>query len=194
LGSFTRGTWSRLRRGDVVPVAAVLVTLATLLASLSWILSGSAAGKAGDLKTASLGYMMMRLEAMTEASNALVQAQTYVTQAAMYYAQAEALQDDVVGPTIEGLGDQSIAMSNGQALLAQQATARAEQHYDAYDNALARATQLGRTADRRSTAALIFNVAASLASFAVLLRRRGLLILFAPIFVAGFAFFVSGWL
>jgi hypothetical protein len=188
-----RGFVDRLRRGDVTSVAAVLVTMATLFASLSWILSGSAVGKAGDLKTAALGFMMLRLEAATEASNSLVQAQTYLTQAAMYYAQADAAEDEAVRPTIEGLGDQSIEMSNSQASLAQEAGARSDAYYEAYADALARGSSLGEIASRRSTAALILNVSASLASFAVLFKRRGVLVLFAPVFLIGLSYFAASW-
>jgi len=63
-------------------VTAVLVAIATLFASLLWISSGQAATDTSDLRTAALGIMMLRLEAGTEASNALVQAQ-------MYYAEYE---------------------------------------------------------------------------------------------------------
>ena len=182
-----------LRSGDIAAVAALFVTMATLLASFSWILSGSASGRAGDLKTAALGFMMLRLEAATEASNALVQAQTYLTQAAMYFAEADAASDDSVRSTIGELGDRSVEVSNFQASLAQEAGTKADDYYDAYAHALTQAKVYGASADRRSTAALLFNVAASIASFAILLRRRYVLVPYAPVFLAGVGFFVASW-
>ena len=60
-----------------------------MCASVSWISSSKAGGEANDLKTAALGYMILRLESSTQTSIELVQAQTYLTQAGMYFAEAD---------------------------------------------------------------------------------------------------------
>ena len=57
---------------------------------MSWISSSKAGGEADDLKTTALVYMILRLESSTKSSTELVQAQTYVTQAGMYFAEADA--------------------------------------------------------------------------------------------------------
>ena len=179
---------------DVTSVAAVLVAVAALFASLAWISSGKAAGRAGDLKTAALGFMMLRLEAATESSNALVQAQTYLTQAGMYYAEADAANDAddaELKATLNDLGDRSIEQSEFQTSVARDAESRALEAYDAYERALAEAGAFGRVADLRSTAALILNVSTTLASIAILTRRRWLLLLFAPVFFAGIGYLVA---
>jgi len=174
--------------GDVANAAAVLVALATLFASLSWISSGRAGGQEGDLKTAALGLMMLRLEAATEASNALVQAQTYLTQAGMYYAEADSTDSAELAAYLSGLGDQSIAQSEFQMATARTAEQRAADYFDEYQSTLDRAAGLGQVADLRSTAALILNVSATVASIVVLLRRRWLLLIFAPVFLVGIAY------
>ena len=176
---------------DVTSIAAVLAAFATLFASLSWISSGRAGGEAGDLKTAALGLMMLRLEAATEASTALVQAQSYLTQAAMYYAQAGTAEDEELRTYMNSLGDQSIELSEYQTGVAAEAEARATTYFDEYDNALERAAASGRISDLRSTAALILNVSATVASMTVLLRRRVLLVLFVPIFFVGIGHLVA---
>ena len=57
---------------------------------MSWISSSKAGGEADDLKTTALGYMILRLESSTKSSTELVQAQTYLTQAGMYFAEDDA--------------------------------------------------------------------------------------------------------
>jgi hypothetical protein len=183
--------WIRDTLGDVTSVAAILVAAATLFASLSWISSGRAGGQAGDLKTAALGFMMLRLEAATEASNALVQAQSYLTQAGMYYAQVDSTADEELEAYLADLGDQSIELSEFQTTVAREAEARAQTYYGEYESALGRASSLGRIADLRSTAALILNVSATVASMVVLLKKRALLLLFAPVFLLGIGYLAA---
>ncbi len=183
--------WVRDALQDVTSVAAVLVAIATLFASLSWISSGKAGGEAGDLKTAALGFMMLRLESATEASNALVQAQSYLTQAGMYYAEADSADDEELKAYLTDLGDQSIELSDFQSTVAREAEAKAQSYYDEYESALERAGAAGRISDLRSTAALILNVSATVASMVVLLKRRALLLLFAPVFLVGIGHLVA---
>ena len=179
---------------DVTSVAAVLAAVATLFASLSWISSGRAGGDAGDLKTAAFGLMMLRLEVATEASTALVQAQSYLTQAGMYYAQADSAEDDELRGYLNGLGDRSIELSEFHTSAARDAEARAIVYYDQYEGALERAGTAGRIADLRSTAALILNVSATVASMVILLKRRVLLLLFLPVFLVGIGYLVASLL
>jgi len=180
----------RIRFGEVTNATAILVAVATLFASLSWISSGKAGGEASDLKTAALGFMMLRLEAATEASNALVQAQSYLTQAGMYYAEADAADGETLKSYLNDLGDRSHEMSQFQTSVAQEAEAKSQGYYGEYADALDRAADLGRTADFRSTAALILNVSATVASLAVLFKKRALLAVFAPVFLLGIAYLV----
>ena len=180
--------WFRAKLDDVTSVAAILVAVATLFASLSWISSGRSGGQSGDLKTAALGFMMLRLEAATEASNALVQAQSYLTQAGMYYAQADSADDEELKSYLGNLGDRSLELSEFQTTVAREADARAESYYGEYEGALAQAGLSGRIADLRSTAALILNVSATVASMVVLLKKRALLLLFAPVFCVGIGY------
>jgi len=187
----TRPVWSGALLRDVTRLAAVLVAVATLLASLSWISSGKAVGQAGDLKTAALGFMMLRLEAATQASTALVQAQTYLTQAGVYFAQADSSDDVDLASHLNGLGNQSIELSQFQTELAQDADRKAASYYEATEVALERASHAGRTADLRSTAALVLNVSATVASMIVLVRKQALLFLFAPVFLVGAGYLVA---
>lgn len=180
--------------GDVTTTAALLVTLSTVFASMSWISAGKAGGQANDRKTAALGIMILRLEALTEASNALVQSQTYLTQAAMFYAQAEAADDPELKRVLEGMGDQSLAISQARTKDAAEWKERSETYYTGYERALDLAQRYGRVSDRRSTAALIFNVSAAVASLTVIFKRWKLLLLYAPVFSVGFSYFISSFL
>lgn len=185
------GQWLRSKLRDVTSVAAVLVAVAALLASLAWISSGKAGGRAGDLKTAALGFMMLRLETATESSNALVQAQSYLTQAGMYYAEADSTDDAELQAYLTDLGDQSIELSEFQTSTVRDAETRAQSYFDEYQRALDESGILGQVADLRSTAALILNVSATVASMTILLKRRGLLLLFAPVFFLGIGYLVA---
>jgi len=96
----------------VISVAAILVTIASLFAAVCWITSGKAGGEASDRKTAALGFMMLRLESSTAASTARVQAQTYLTQAGMYFAYADKENNASVKIYLENLGYTSLALEN----------------------------------------------------------------------------------
>lgn len=128
------------------------------------------------------------------ASSALVQAQSYLTQAGMYYARADAADDEELKAYLNQLGDQSLEMSNFQTSLAEEAEAKAQSYYDKYARALESSEQLARVAARRSTGALIFNVSAILASCTVLFKRRGLLYSFIPVFLLGCSYLVRSLL
>ncbi len=181
----------RSRLEDIANVAAILMTIATLFASLSWISSGKAGGQAGDLKTAALGFMMLRLEAATQASNALVQARSYLTQAGMYYAEADATDNEELKTYLNGLGDQSMEMSSFQTSVAKEAEQKAQGYFDKYTETLDASAKFGTISDYRSTAALILNVSASVASFVVLFRKRALLVVFVPVFLLGISYLVT---
>jgi len=106
----TRKKWIEIPK--FVNIAAILVTVAAMLAAVCWITSGKAGGEASDRKTAALGFMMLRLESSTEASTSRVQAQSYLTQARMYFAYADKENNEEMRSYLENLGYQSIAMSN----------------------------------------------------------------------------------
>jgi len=181
----------RFGLGNIADVAAILVTIATVFASLSWISSGKAGGQAGDLKTAALGFMMLRLEAATQASNALVQAQSYLTQAGMYYAEADTTNNEELKTYLNGLGDQSMELSNFQTSVTKEAEQKSQGYFDKYTEVLETSAQFGRIADYRSTAALILNVSAAAASGVVLFKKRFLLYVFAPVFLLGISYLVA---
>lgn len=174
----------------VVNIAAILVTIASLMAAVCWITSGRAGGEASERKTAALGFMMLRLEAATEASTARVEQQTYLTQAAMYWAYAGAATDNETKSALENLGNTSYTMSTLKESAAENAENRAEKYYDAYEGAMGASTVFGRQADSRSTGALIFNISAIIASLAVLFRRKEILYVYLPIFMIGVIYFV----
>ncbi len=175
---------------NVVNVAAVLVTIASLSAAACWITSGRAGSEADDRKTAALGFMMLRLEAATEASTARVEQQTYFTQAAMYYAYADAATDENVRNYLISLGDNSYEFSENKGAAAENAENRAQTYYDAYEKAIESATMYGRAAGDKSTGALVFNISAIVASVAVIFRRKEILYVYAPIFAIGVFYFI----
>ncbi len=186
-----RRLWVQI--GEITTVAALLVTMSTVFASMSWISAGKAGGQASDHRTAALGIMILRLEALTEASNALVQAQTYLTQGAMFFAQAEAAEDPDLKAFLEDMGDRSLAISQARTQDAAEWKERSERYYASYEAALAQAAEHGRTSDFRSTAALIFNVSAAVASLAVIFKRWRLLLLYVPVFLVGLSYFVASF-
>ncbi len=173
------------KKMEITSIAAILITLSSLLAAVCWITSGKAGGEASDRKTAALGYMMLRLESSTESSTAQVQAQSYLTQAGMYFAYADKENNEETRSYLENLGYQSIDMSNFYISNSENAENRANSYYYSYDEALASAAVLGKVADYRSTGALIFNVSTTMASFGILLKRREIFYMYVPIFAIG---------
>gem|GEM_PF-1115481 len=182
-GKKTRKRWIEIPK--YVSIAAILVTMAALFAAVCWISSSKAGGTASDRKTAALGFMMLRLESATEASTARVEQQTYFTQAAMYWAYAEAATDENTRSALENMGNTSYAMSLLKGSVAENAENRAQKYENAYYEALSSAETVGKVADYRSTGALIFNVATAIASCAILVKRKELLYVYIPLFAIG---------
>ena len=180
----------KIKMSEVVNIAAILVTIASLLASVSWIASSKAGSQANDMKTAALGFMILRLESSTEASTALVQAQSYLTQAGMYFAEADASDEKDLKLYLISLGNQSLEMSAFYASVAEQSENRTWSYYTKYNETLALSTEYGKLADYRSTGALIFNVSAITASGGVLFKRKELLYVFIPIFFLGLYYLI----
>jgi len=173
----------KIKKIDIINIAAILVTISSLCASVSWISSSKAGGDANDLKTAALGYMILRLESSTQASTELVQAQTYLTQAGMYFAEADAEDDKDFKSYLISLGNQSIDMSNFHSLVSENAENRAQNYYDNYSVTLDKATQLGNAADLRSTGALIFTMSAIVASTVGIFKRKEIMYAYFPILI-----------
>ncbi len=175
---------------EYVSIAAILVTISVMFTAVCWISSSKAGGTASDRKTLALGYMIMRLESSTEASTARVQAQTYLTQAGMYYAYADKENDENVKRYLENLGDTSIMMSNFYITVAENAENKAQSYYDAYEETIAAVKIPSTVADYRSTGALLFNVSSAVASCAVLVKRKELLYVYLPIFAIGMYYLI----
>jgi hypothetical protein len=174
-----------IKMGDIANIAAILVTISSLLASVSWISSSKAGGQADDQKTAALGFMILRLESSTEASTGLVQAQSYLTQAGMYFAEADSSNDESLKSYLESLGFDSLNMSHFYSAVAEESEIRAESYYDNYTKTLNLSNTFSKKADNRSTGALIFNVSAIVASACVLFKRKEFLYVYIPIFMIG---------
>lgn len=172
-------------RSNITSIAAILVTVASLFAAVSWISSSKAGSDASDLKTAALGFMILRLESSTEASTARVQAQTYLTQAGMYFTEADATDNENLKQYLDNLGYTSLLLSDFHLSVAENAENRAESYYDNYTGALSASNAFSKTEDYRSTGALLFNMSAIVASCGVILKRREILYVFIPIFVLG---------
>ncbi|MEM2878043.1 MAG: hypothetical protein QXG10_00595 [Candidatus Hadarchaeales archaeon] len=172
-------------QNDITNVAAILVTIASLFAAISWITSGGAGSEASSSRMSALGFMMLRLECTTEASNSRVQAQSYLTQAGMYLAYSEKEDNLEVKGYLENLWYQSVQLSNFYIEKAENAEARGEEYYGAYENAISRSLHFSSMSEERSTAALLFNVSAIIASCAVLFRKRFLIYMYLPFFAVG---------
>jgi len=114
-----------------------------------------------------------------------VEQQTYFTQAAMYWAYAEAAADENTRSALENMGNTSYIMSLLKGSVAENAENRAQTYENAYYEALSSAAVVSKVADYRSTGALIFNVSAAIASCAVLAKRRELLYVYVPLFAIG---------
>lgn len=178
-------------RDDITNVAAILVTIASLFAAISWISSGGAGSEASSSRMSALGFMMLRLECVTEASSSRVQAQSYLTQAGMYLAYSEKEENLEVKAYLENLWYQSIQLSNFFTEIAENAEGRAVLYSDAYENAMSQTSLFDSISELRSTAALLFNVSAIIASCAVLFRKRFLLYIYLPSFVTGLYYLLS---
>ena len=174
---------SKFKKIDIINIAAIFVTISSLCASVSWISSSKAGGQANDLKTAALSFMILRLESSTQASTELVQAQSYLTQAGMYYAETDSVDDNDLKSYLTDLGNQSINMSNFHSSVSQDAENRAENYYTNFSETLEKATRFGGIADLRSTGALIFTISAIIASTVGLFKRKEIMYVYFPIFI-----------
>ena len=175
---------------EIASLAAILVTIASLFASVCWISSSKAGGEADDMKTAALGFMLLRLESSTQSSTALVEAQTYLTQAAMYYAESDSQDDPELKYYLNSLGNQSIEMSNYHSSIADNSEIRAQAYYTNYSKTLELASEYSNVGDYRSTGALIFTMSAIVASSCGLFKRKELLYVYFPLFILALSYLV----
>jgi hypothetical protein len=180
----------KIKKIDFIYIAVIFVTIASLFSSVSLIGSSNAGGEADDLKTAALGFMILRLESQTQASIELVQAQTYLTQAGMYYAEADSENDKETKSYLIDLGNQSIEMSNYHASVAVEAENRTQNYIENFSTSLERATKLGNLASQRTTSALIFTISAIVASVVGIFKREEILYVFFPIFLIAIYYLV----
>ncbi|MEW6592114.1 MAG: hypothetical protein AB1305_00255 [Candidatus Hadarchaeota archaeon] len=185
-----KSKWTNL----VADLAIVLVSLASLFATVSWIASSKASGPASDSKTAALGIMILRLESETDASNYLTQAQMSATLASISFARAEATDNLELKSYLDNLGYTQISLANFYTAAAENAKNKANSYYDNYSQRMADAAKLGGVADMRSTAALIFTATAIVGSSGTLLKRREVVYLAVPIFIIAAGFFVWSFL
>lgn len=180
----------KIKKIDFIDIAAIFVTISSLFSSVSWISSSNAGGEADDLKTAALGFMILRLESSTQASTELVQAQSYITQAGMYFAEADSEDDKDVQSYLYDLGNQSIQMANFHASVSVEAENRTQNYYENYSASLERATQLGNLAALRTTSALMFTISAIVTSIVGIFKRKEIFYVNIPIFLIAIYYLV----
>jgi hypothetical protein len=178
---------SKNEKIDLVSIAAIFVTISSLCASVSWISSSKAGGEADDLKTAALGYMILRLESSTKSSNELIQAQTYLTQAGMYFAEADSEDNIEIKSYLIELGNRSINMSNFHASESLDTENRSQNYFTNYSLTLDKANYYGNIASLRSTGALIFTISAIIASIVGIFKRKEIMYVYFPIFILAIA-------
>jgi hypothetical protein len=174
--------------------AIVLISLASLFATVSWISSSKASGPATEYKTEALAMMVLRLESITQASTARVQAQTYLTQAGMYWAYADRENNENVKDALENLGYVSYQQSIFQLEVAENAENKAKIYENSYGEKLEEARKLSNVADLRSTGALIFTATAIIGSSGALVKRREIVYIAIPIFAVASYFLTSSFL
>ena len=133
--------------------------------------------------------MILRLESSTQASTELVQAQTYLTQAGMYYAEADSEDDKDLKSYLNDLGNQSIEMSNFHTSVSENAENRTQNYFTNYSVTLDKTTYFGNIAALRSAGALIFTISAIVASVVGIFKRKEIMYVYFPIFIIAVAHF-----
>ena len=177
---------------DVAKFAAVLVSVASIFATISWVMSGMAASKADEKQWAAIGFMVLRLEATNTASNKLLEAHTYTTQAAVYFTQADAENESSeLAEYLDNLGYLEMAMANLSLGEAENAQENAQAYYESYSTALDMSKTVSGTADKRSTSALLFALSALIGSSCVLLKRKEILYLGFPVLLVAMFYLIS---
>lgn len=178
---------------DIAKTAAVLVSVASIFATISWVSSGMAASKAGEQQWAAIGLMMLRLEATTTASNKLLEAQTHTTQAGVYFTQADTYENEnpELAEYLDNYGYFELAMANISSEEAENTQVKAQTYYESYTEALDSSRAFSETADKRSTSALLFALSALIGSSCILLKRKEILYLGFPILLIAAFYLIS---
>jgi len=179
--------------GVVTNLTIVFISLSSLFATVSWIGSSKASGPAGDYRTEALSITIFWLGSSTEASTALLRAETYWTQAMVYYEYAGKENDENIKRYLENIVDTLLEKSNFYISVAENADNKAQAYSENFSDRLDTAKNLGNVADHRSTAALIFTAAAIVGSSGTLLKRREVIFLAIPIFVIAWYFLISSF-
>jgi len=176
---------------DVAKLAAVMVSIASVFATICWVLSSMASGKTEDYRSATLANMILKLDATTLVYTSTVEAETYIVLSGMYSQQALAEnENDELRSYYEYMQNLYLSMAVYKTQVAENMRTNAEK----YDNQLGlladKMSASSKISEKRATAALIFAVSSLISSSVILLKRKEILYLVVPTWLVAFYLFL----
>jgi len=161
--------------------AAILVSIASIFATVSWVMSGMAGNQTDKYQTSALSYTVARLESSTEAYTKTSEASTLATQAEIMLLIASETEDENLASYLENRWAVLMNMVDFNLEQAKNKENEVLMYADKVSDCLSIAEEFSDKEDNRSTAALLFALTALVSSSAILVKRKELLYVDAPI-------------
>jgi len=180
---------------DIAKIAAVLVSIASVLATICWVSSSMSSGKTEQYRSATLANMILRLDATTLVYTETVKANTYLVLSDMYYQRAQAENENL---DLKSYYENMEIIYMSMATYSTEVADNMRGNIEKYDNQLESLTDKvlasSGVSDNRATAALIFAISSLISSSVIILKRREILYLIIPTWLVAFYFLMASLL
>jgi hypothetical protein len=174
---------------DIAKIAAVLVSIASVLATICWVSSSMAGGETEDYRSATLANMILKLDATTMVYVSTLEANTYLVLADMYSQRALAENENA---ELKSYYENMEFLYYSQAIYSAEVADNMRGNMEKYDNQLelltGKVSASSNVSDNRATAALIFAISSLISSSVIILKRREILYLIIPTWLVAFYF------
>jgi hypothetical protein len=167
----------------------VLVSIASVLATICWVSSSMAGGETEDYRSATLANMILKLDATTMVYVSTLEANTYLVLADMYSQRALAENENA---ELKSYYENMEFLYYSQAIYSAEVADNMRGNMEKYDNQLelltGKVSASSNVSDNRATAALIFAISSLISSSVIILKRREILYLIIPTWLVAFYF------
>ncbi len=176
---------------DIAKIAAVLVSIASVLATICWVSSSMSGGKTEQYRSATLANMILRLDATTLVYTETVKANTYLVLSDMYYQRAQAENENLdLKSYYENMEIIYMSMATYSAEVADNMRGNIEKYDNQLESLTDKVLASSGVSDNRATAALIFAISSLISSSVIILKRREILYLIIPTWLVAFYFLI----
>ncbi len=180
--------------GGLIGFAAILVAVASLLATVSWLTASRIGGSANRLETAAIGMSITGIDFSLSASESLITSYVLDFQNEYFQVEAEAARNQDTVNLYSKMSNDAAEAAEWYREFAQERTEMHELTFETVYDLLDQSAQIKSRAGLASTAAYVFNAAVLVASVIVLVKKVILLYAYFAVLATGLIIFFSALL